>query len=46
MSFLLDTGVILTLIKVRDTLIREKQLALTGVTGHKMYIRLVKSERQ
>jgi len=41
MSFLLDTGATLTLIKVGhlkgDTLIREKQLALTGVTGHKIY---------
>jgi len=41
MSFLLDTGATLTLIKVGhlkgDTLIREKPLALTGVTGHKIY---------
>jgi len=41
MSFLLDTGATLTLIKVGhlkgNTLIREKQLALTGVTGHKIY---------
>jgi len=40
MSFLLDTGATLTLIKVGhlkgDTLIREKQLALTGMTGHKI----------
>jgi len=37
MSFLLDTRATLTLIKVghlkEDTLIHEKQLALTGVTG-------------
>jgi len=41
MSFLLDTGATLTLIKVGhlkgDTLIREKQLALTGVTRHQIY---------
>jgi len=41
MNFLLDTGATLTLIKVGhlkgDTLIHEKQLALTGVTGHKLY---------
>jgi len=41
MSFLLDTGAILILIKIRhlkeDTLIREKQLAFTGMTGHKIY---------
>jgi len=38
---LLDTGATLTLIKVghlkRDTLIREKQLALTRVMGHNIY---------
>jgi len=37
MSFLLDTGATLTLIKVGhlkgDILIREKQLVLTGMTG-------------
>jgi len=41
MSFLLDTGATLTLIKIEhlkeDTLIREKQLVLTGVTRHKIY---------
>jgi len=41
MSFLLDTGATLTLIKVGylkgNTLIREKQLVLTGVNGHKIY---------
>jgi len=41
MSFLLDTGATLTLIKIGylkgDTLIRERPLALTGVTGHKIY---------
>jgi len=41
MSFLLDTDATFTLIKVehlkRDTLICEKQLALTGVTNHKIY---------
>jgi len=41
MSFLLDTGATLILIKVGqlkgDTLIREKKLALTGVTGHQIY---------
>jgi len=41
MSFLLDAGATLTLIKVGhlkgDTLIRKKQLALTGMTGHKIY---------
>jgi len=40
-SFLLDTGATLTLIKVGHlkggTLIREKQLAFTGVTGHKIH---------
>jgi len=41
MNFLLDTGATLTLIKAGhlkgDTLIHEKQLALTGVMGHKIY---------
>jgi len=39
-EFLLDTGATLILIKgylKGDTLIREKQLALTGVTDHKIY---------
>ncbi|KAL6263056.1 hypothetical protein P5V15_005853 [Pogonomyrmex californicus] len=40
-SFLLDTGTILTLIKVGNLkgniLMREERLALTGVTGHKIH---------
>ncbi|KAL6263058.1 hypothetical protein P5V15_005855 [Pogonomyrmex californicus] len=41
MNFLLDTGATLTLVKVRNlkgnTPVREKQIALTGVTGHKIH---------
>ncbi|XP_071580550.1 uncharacterized protein [Temnothorax nylanderi] len=40
-NFLLDSGAILTLIKVGnlkgDTMVREKRLTLTGVTGHKIH---------
>jgi len=40
-SFLLDTGATLTLVKIGnlkgDTKMRDERIALTGVTGHKIY---------
>ncbi|KAL6252063.1 hypothetical protein P5V15_010194 [Pogonomyrmex californicus] len=40
-TFLLDTGAILTLMKIRnfksETPVREKRIALIGMTGHKIH---------